>query len=208
MQCVFEKIIENERIADIGCDHGALACKAVAEKNAYAIAGDISQKSLAKCAALAKKYELTHSMDFRVGDGLSTLKNHEVDTVIICGMGSKEMIHILDSAPYRYERYLFLAHNKWHLLRKYCMEHGLTLTYEKLLKDRNHFYFLMEFGQGKCQLSEKEILLGTDIRSQYYKIFVQTVKNKAKKVLNSENLNNETKKFFRKILELCKEGES
>lgn len=85
--------------ADIGCDHGRLAC-ALAQRDEHCrvIAVDISADSLNKCARLAEHVGVDARVETRLGDGLHVLENGEAEAIAILGMGGALIARILTEA--------------------------------------------------------------------------------------------------------------
>src|SRR5699024_10738733 len=85
------------RFADIGSDHAYL-CSHVClqDPNAFAIAGEVREGPYAAAQKTIQKYQLEHSIQVRLGDGLEIIhETDHVDTVVIAGMGGKLMTEIL-----------------------------------------------------------------------------------------------------------------
>ena len=99
LKSIVSLINDNSKVvADIGADHGYLSKILIEENRAKkVIATDISEPSLRKTDNLIKQFMLTDRIETRVGDGLVPIKNGEVQTVVIAGMGGYEIIKILQS---------------------------------------------------------------------------------------------------------------
>ncbi len=84
------------RVCDIGADHGYLSIYIAKEKNPLSvITTDINEKPLAKAQ---KNAELAHinTIVFRLCDGFCGIKEKEIDTAIIAGMGGEVISGILE----------------------------------------------------------------------------------------------------------------
>ncbi len=88
-------------IADIGTDHAYLPVW-LAKKGwiSHAIACDIREGPLERAMQHIEKYQVQSLVEARLSDGLQKIRPHEVDTVVIAGMGGEMMIHILEQAPW------------------------------------------------------------------------------------------------------------
>ncbi len=130
-------------MADVGTDHGKLPVAALLTgKAARAVAIDISDKSLAKARILAEQEGV--QLHCIVGDGLTPLKKDDADTIVIAGMGALEIIKILEEAPCKFSKYLFVPHKNAYLLRKYLKEKNVRILHDITVKEGNHFYFVIE----------------------------------------------------------------
>ena len=139
-----EMLSASSIVADIGSDHGRLAC-ALCQRNrlVHVIAADISGESLNKCARLAEHVGVLSRIELRVGDGLNVLLGGEADAVAILGMGAKLIRSILSDAP------LPLAGAKLAVLspmrgtaelRRYLYEQGYHVADDRIVSDAKRLY--------------------------------------------------------------------
>lgn len=148
LQCIADFISGNAIVADIGTDHGMLPCYLVQNKNAKCvIATDISELSLNKTVFLANRCKLEECIQCRVGDGLSTLRPYETDTVVIAGMGGVLISEIIEGSPLVAESILVFILQPMTAdaeLRQYLFSHGFSIEDEKLIYDMGKFYHTMK----------------------------------------------------------------
>ncbi|MBR4123480.1 MAG: SAM-dependent methyltransferase [Clostridia bacterium] len=84
------------RVCDIGADHGYLSIYIAKEKKPLSvITTDINEKPLEKAKENSKLAKIKN-IDFRLCDGLCGIKENEIDTAIIAGMGGEVISGILD----------------------------------------------------------------------------------------------------------------
>ena len=90
-------LVIGDSAADIGTDHGFLAMNLYRSgKCKKLIMTDVKPGPLEKCKGNLLKKGLSDEMtDIRLGDGLTPLKNGEVDSVVIAGMGGETIRDIL-----------------------------------------------------------------------------------------------------------------
>ncbi|MDO5708394.1 MAG: class I SAM-dependent methyltransferase [Andreesenia angusta] len=87
----------DDRVADIGTDHGYIPVYLIREKMMKdIIASDINELPLENARKYIEKANLEDRIDLRIGNGLEVLEKNEVDTVIIAGMGGILISEILD----------------------------------------------------------------------------------------------------------------
>lgn len=131
-------------LADIGCDHGILAHKALLAGRAQrVILSDISAQSLAKAETLLAQ---NPSASFRCGAGLETLSPEEADVICIAGMGALEIRNILEAGKdcAMQARALVLGpHRRADTLREYLRSAGYRIRREEIAEERGHFYPLI-----------------------------------------------------------------
>ena len=98
LNCAMEMLSGARVVADVGCDHGRLACALVqsgaAEK---CVAIDVSADSLEKARRLAERVGVSDRVETRLGDGLTPLASNEADALAILGMGGTLMTRILEA---------------------------------------------------------------------------------------------------------------
>ena len=100
MECA-SLVKEGAAVADICTDHAYLPVW-LARKGqiSHAIACDIREGPLERAMEHIEKYQVSSMVEARLSDGLENIRPHEVDTVVIAGMGGEVMIHILQRAPW------------------------------------------------------------------------------------------------------------
>lgn len=137
----------NDRVADIGCDHGYLGIYLL--KNHIAsqvIASDINEGPLNAAVFNAEKYGVRDKMRFYLSDGVKNIPR-DFDAMVCCGMGGDTMISILEAAPWLKDdkyRLILQCQSKRPELRKYLGENGWFIRNETVLKDGRFLYTVME----------------------------------------------------------------
>ncbi|MDR3215823.1 MAG: class I SAM-dependent methyltransferase [Clostridiaceae bacterium] len=160
LSAIYLEIPAGGVVADIGTDHGKLAVR-LASDGFKVIASDVSAASLAKARRLARENGAEKSIDFRVGDGLNVLADGEADTVVISGMGGREIIKII--ADKRIPLYVLGAQRDQPLLRRYLISVNRTILSDKTVKCAGRYYSVIASGLGVDRtLSELEIEFGKD----------------------------------------------
>jgi len=143
LETVLSLIDGGVRLCDVGTDHGMLPVAALLTEQAKsAVATDISGKSLKKAAILAEKEGVP--LVCREGDGLAPLKEGEADVVVIAGMGGQEIIRILKESDLPISRFILVPHTHASEVRKYLKERNYLITHDVAVKERDHFYFVIE----------------------------------------------------------------
>ena len=85
-----------DKVVDIGCDHGYLGIYAIKEKLVESIIlTDIKKTAL----DMARKNVIKNNMDIPmvISDGLANVKADDINTVVISGMGTSTILHILSN---------------------------------------------------------------------------------------------------------------
>lgn len=157
---IASNIDKEDKVVDIGCDHGYLSIylKAV-NGNKVVIATDINENAL----NMAKKNINKNSIliETRLGNGLDVIKHNEVDTIIISGMGGNTILNILKKNKLKYIKKIVIQSNTdIPLIRKYINKLGYTIKNEQLIIDKNIYYIIITFTKGKHKYTKNELYFG------------------------------------------------
>lgn len=146
-----------QRVLDVGTDHGYLPLylweRGIAPQ---VIMSDISSGSLQKAAENCRLYFPHESFDLRLGNGLEVIKPHEVDCVIIAGMGGILIRDILaqDRAKsLAFERLILQPRNNIGLLRYWLLNSGFHITREQLAKEGRYICEIITAEPGERAVS-------------------------------------------------------
>jgi tRNA (adenine22-N1)-methyltransferase len=165
-----EFIIENldkvNTIADIGTDHGYVPLVALRRGICTkAIACDINKDPLNKARLNAILEVMGYELEFRLGDGLSPLKDKEVEEVVIAGMGGNLIRDILENDISKVEDCEVLvlqpAQNP-EVLREYLYKNNYEILKEDLCCDDGIYYELFKVKRAEGH--------ATELDSIYYEI--------------------------------------
>ncbi|AYE33345.1 tRNA (adenine(22)-N(1))-methyltransferase [Clostridium septicum] len=192
---IVEKVEKVIALADVGTDHGYIPLYAL--KNnicSEAIASDINKEPLDKARLNAILEGVGDELEFRLGNGLSVLKENEVQAVIIAGMGGNLIRDILeaDTNIVNELEYLILqpAQNP-EVLREYLYTNDYEIIDEDLCLDDGKYYELFKV--------RRKIGENTVLDSIYYEISPKLLMEKHP--LMKEYINSKLDKY-NKILSL------
>lgn len=152
--------------ADIGSDHAYLPCHVcLHDLTARAIAGEVNEGPYYSAKETVRSYGLDQVIDVRLGDGLSILKQSEVDHLVIAGMGGSLIKRILsndDQKLERVERIIAQPNIDERDVRLWMMEHSYVISHEFILEENGHTYEII-VGDKHAQnvaYTDKELLFG------------------------------------------------
>ena len=179
----------NDSILDVGCDHAYLSiylkknnlCKNVIASDISKNALEYAQKNIAKAKLDINTY---------VSDGLNNITEF-YDTVIISGMGTNTILHILDYKELP-NKLIISSQNELYKLRKGLNLLGYILKEENVVYENNHYYVIMNCLKGKQKLSKKELKYGISNNRDYYLYLY----NKNKDILNKVNISKKIKLYY------------
>ena len=179
----------NDSVLDVGCDHAYLSiylkknnsCKNV-------IASDISENALKFAKKNISKAKL--DINTHVSDGLKNI-NEFYDTVIMSGMGTNTILHILDYKELP-NKLIISSQNELYKLRKNLNLLGYYLKEESVVIENNHYYVIMVCVKEKQRLSNKELKYGISNNKDYYLYLYK----KNKDIINKANITKKIKLYY------------
>ena len=190
-------------LADVGCDHGKFGVGALKEGKAKkVIFSDISAKSLEKAKKLCEKKGITDA-EFLCTDGCDNIPH--ADTVVIAGMGGREIISILEKCKFHPEQLLLQPMRNQRELREYLQNHFYT-EIDLTIFD-NKFYTVIDCSSGSEKLDELQLQFGkTNIAnpSEDFIKFLCKEREKINKLMNNEIKSSKTIEYNR-LIEKCQE---
>lgn len=147
LQEICRFIHPNDRVADVGCDHGYLGIYLLKNQIAsHVIASDIREGPLSAAIFNSEKYGVRDRMQFFLSDGVKSIPR-DFDVLVCAGMGGDTMITILEAAPWlkdnRY-RLVLQCQSKRPELRRYFSENGWMIREESVVRDGRFLYTVME----------------------------------------------------------------
>ena len=142
-------------VADIGTDH-ALAPIALIERGVCrrVIATEVRPGPLRAAAQAVADSALADSIELRLGNGLAPLAVGEAEVIILAGMGGKTIIDILGAAPAVLEsaqRLILQPMTESAGLRLWLCDHAWRITGEKLVREGDRLYQIIEAQPGPAQ---------------------------------------------------------
>ena len=100
IRAILNFVEEKSRVADIGTDHGYLAIELIKSGRAsFVVASDLNAKPLDAAKKNIAAAGLSDFIEVRLGDGLKVLREGEIDTICVAGMGGALIVEILNNSP-------------------------------------------------------------------------------------------------------------
>ncbi len=176
-------INSNDKVIDIGCDHGLLGIFLVKEKNvSRMISSDINKGPLKKAKENIIKYNLDNKIELRLGNGLEAVSD-DIDTIVISGMGGITITNILsDIRNYNNIKKLIISPNSdYELTRRFISQLGFKLEKEEMIIEKNKYYLISEYLIGKEKIN---YFFGKlDLSNKIVKSYYNDLYNKNKLIL-------------------------
>ncbi len=169
MKCVAAMVTEGNVVADIGCDHAYVSIYLMQQNIARkVIAMDVRKGPLEIALKNVNKYGFCKVIDLRLSNGLEQLKEKEVDTVIIAGMGGMLIADILESGKNILNQGVELIlqpQSDIHIVREKLHKLGYGIILEDMLIDMDKYYTVIKANR----LTQDEEVENTYDRTVYYR---------------------------------------
>ena len=189
-------ISSEDIVADIGCDHAYLSIYlAKNDLCKHVIATDINENALNVAKNNIKKNKLGKKIKTYLSDGLQSINDFDINTLVISGMGTNTILHILDHAKeFKLDKLIIQSNNELYKLRSKLPKYGFYLQKEKVIYEKKHFYVIGVYKKNTTSLSLREKLFGKyDATNIHYYLSIY-----------NELLNINRKVKFKKIKEKIK----
>lgn len=163
LKTIGDLVEANSFCLDVGCDHALLDIYLVKrKKNIKAVASDIAEGPLEQAKQNIKRERLEEEIEIRKGNGLTTYTK-EIDTIIISGMGGKNIIGICKEAPSvlkQIKTLIISPNNDQEEVKRYLCKNGFYIENEEFVKDKRFIYQIMILKRGKRKYTKKDYFFG------------------------------------------------
>ena len=163
LKTIGDLVEANSFCLDVGCDHALLDIYlAKSKKNIKTIASDIAEGPLEQAKNNIKRERLENEIETRLGPGLTTYTK-DIDTIIISGMGGRNMIGIMKESPkvLKQVKTLILSPNNYQEdVKRYLCKNNFYIENEEFVKDNHFIYQIIIFKKGKKHYNKKEYFFG------------------------------------------------
>lgn len=157
-------IDSDDAVIDVGCDHAKLdiyLVQAGLQNKVYVC--DVNENALQNGINNIEEWDLEDKIIPVLGYGIEKVGNFDVNTLVISGMGSKNIIEILGS-PYldKFYKLILQSNNNHYELRKFLMEHNYVIVNEEIIIDAKKTYINIVAIKNyiKKDYNETELLFG------------------------------------------------
>lgn len=170
-------INKNDKLADVGCDHGYLAIYAIKKGVSYIQLIDNKEGPLNSAKTNLAYYEDKVFIKYSLSSGLSDV-DQNINTVAICGMGgeliSKIILDDLDNAK-RLKKLILQANSKVDILRKTLSDNSFEISDEDIIIDNDKTYEIIvcSYQKNSILLTLEQIKFGPVLMKKLDKTFVE-----------------------------------
>ncbi len=194
---------KSDSIVDVGCDHGLLSIYIYENKLAKKIiASDINEKALSSAIKNIEKRHL--KIMTIVSDGIKDIDMKGINTLIISGMGTGTVLHILedDDKLEKVKKIIVQSNNDHQKLREEMNKKGYFLENEVYTLDKGKWYITCLFVKKDEKNDEITLKYGM-LDNQSYNDYLMTSYKKIYKNIPISSFKQKNN-FRKKIKELKK----
>ena len=163
LKAIGDLVEANSFCLDVGCDHALLDIYLVTRnKGIKAVASDIAEGPLEHAKKNIKRERLEDKIETRLGPGLTTYSD-EINTIIISGMGGRNIIGICKDSPKVLKQIdtMIISPNNYHEdVKRYLTKNGFYIENEEFVKDKKFIYQIIIFKKGKKKYTKKDYFFG------------------------------------------------
>lgn len=157
-------IFSEDKVMDVGCDHAILDIYLVESgKLSKIYVCDVNPNALQNGIDNIEKHELSSNIFPVLSYGIEKINDLDVDTVVISGMGSKNIVDILSSPNLdKVYKLILQSNNNHNELRRFLANKGYMIIAEEIIKDGKKTYInIVAVYQGNVlEYSDKEYEFG------------------------------------------------
>lgn len=196
LQTIADMISNESKVIDVGCDHALLDIYLSMKKNCTCIAADINKNALDQAKYNIKRFGVKN-IETVLTDGLQDISVDDTDIVVISGMGTLTIEHILTTSKAS-NTLIISAHNDWESLRKCIISLGYKIETEKFVEDKAKGYIIIKFIKGEGEYTQEDLLYGPYLKSDLN--YLNYLYNKIEEVFDKIPNDNFEKELKRKQL--------
>lgn len=183
LKAIVKFVDKKDSVVDVGCDHGYLSIylKEVIKVKKI-IASDINQNALNSAINNIKKSNL--DIETVLSDGIKDINLKGINTLVISGMGTSTILHILsDKGKLKNINKLLLQSNNDHEdLRRNLNKLGYYLEDETYTFEKGKWYVTCKFIKSEQTNNEDVIKYGLLNNLEYNKYLLDYEKNIIKRI--------------------------
>lgn len=183
LKAIVKFVDKKDSIVDVGCDHGYLSIYLIENKLVKkVIASDINQNALNSAINNIKKSNL--DIETVLSDGICDVNLKGINTLVISGMGTSTILHILsDNSKLKNINKLLLQSNNDHeYLRRNLNNIGYYLEDESYTYDKGKWYVTCKFIKSNEKNTEDVIKYGLLNNYEYNEYLLKYEDNIIKRI--------------------------
>lgn len=182
LQAVATLVDIGSRVIDVGCDHAYLDIYLTKNNDNKCLATDINKNALDGAIKNIKKHRLGKRIETKLTIGLSGVDVNDEDTIVICGMGTRTILEILDTNKLS-DTLIISSNNDIEILRRAVIALGYYIDSEIFLIDKKIPYIIIKFKRGSKKYKDIDYIFGPILKNNVE--YKKSMKKKYESILNS-----------------------
>lgn len=185
-------------VMDVGSDHAYLAIELLKQnKVKFVYNVEINELPLQQGIKNLEKYNLLDKTYNILNNGLlgleSKYKDVKFDYLVVAGMGSNNIIKILEHNKLNFETYILQTNRNEYLLRKWLLKNKYSIKQEHIIYERGIYYVLLEVVKKKNKnlYTQKELKFGKLSKVVNKELYYDYIKYKRDFLINQKLKNKE-----------------
>lgn len=174
LMAVASLVSPEDSLIDVGCDHAFLDIYLAEHQMAKRIvASDNKEGPVEQAKKNIKKHHFEDKISVQLANGIELL-DCDIDTIVISGMGGRNMIGIVKYLPEKMKQIktIILSPNSdTEQVRKEFVRMGYYIDEELLVLDHKFIYPVIRFRKGKKRYRKEDYLLGPILRQNKNNLF-------------------------------------
>ena len=158
LKTIVDMIPWGSHVIDVGCDHGLLSIYLALYNGASCIATDINENALRNAKCNIRKYKAPN-ISIVLTDGLENICFNDNDYIVIAGMGTKTITHILAHKKLSCNL-IISSNNQLYELRRFVTKLGYMIIDEKFVVEHQKKYVIIKFRKGKVRYNKRQLEYG------------------------------------------------
>lgn len=160
LSAIADMVSQNDSVIDIGCDHALLDIY-LTNKGIKCTASDINKNALDIAKKNIEKYGLKNKINIIQSDGLENINIKKNDILVISGMGTSTIEHILSNDKFKLiDKVIIQSNNDLYELRNMMIQKHFYIVDEKVIYEKNKYYVIICFKKGYHKYKNIELYLG------------------------------------------------
>ncbi len=206
LRFIAEQIKKDERVLDVGTDHGLLPIMLVKDGvTNKVVASDLNKEPLNAAIDNIKAEGLESVIETMLMNGIEGIEENQYDTIVIAGMGGITISEIIKSKKHNGR---FIIHSTTNLIdvREAIQEIGFEITDEWVAFEGKVHNVIIEAKPGKMNLEDKEKFMGPSLINKVdkqvidYYTHLYNVFERNAKLSGDDNLKIEERKWIKEKL--------
>ena len=158
LQTILSFLSFEDKLIDIGTDHAYIPVEAAKMGLTKILATDIHEHALESAQENISKSHYPF-IETKLCDGLEGIDTKDYNTLVLAGMGTSTIEHILKKEKLEtIQKIIVQSNHDLEDLRRFMNELGYTLKEEVAVEEGGHFYLCMCYIKGTEVLTKEEFL--------------------------------------------------